>query len=425
MFNPYDILIFASILIMLSYIFNIMSSQWKIPSVLFLIFTGIVIKYIAAQYDINISQDFFSVLELLGIIGLIMIVLEAAVDLKVSRSKINIIRQSILISIIILVLSSIGIAFTIMFFRGEEFFKSLVYAIPLSVVSSAVLIPSVHALTQKKKEFLIYESTFSDIIGIMFFNYVVLQGSTIFSISGIWMIISTIFLSVLISYFLVYLFSRIKTDIKLFLMIAILAVLYALGKKLHLSPLLMIFIFGLVLNNPRLFFKGALSRFLDFEKAEEVRKDFRTVTAESAFVMRTFFFVAFGMIIDIGELLDWRVLSVGTAIVVILYIVRYINFKVFVKSDVFPEIFLAPRGLITILLFFTIPVQYQISDFKEGILFFVILATSLVMFIALISSKDVKPSKFFVVDYGLEPSDSATARGYEIEIKRNINDEQD
>jgi hypothetical protein len=232
MFDSYWILIEAGVLVALSYIFDLLSKKSKIPSVLFLIGTGMLLRLILGYYDVNfLTENFDQALELLGIVGLIMIVLEAAVDLKITKNKFSIIKQSISMALIILVLSSLAIAFAIMWLRNEPFFNSLVYAIPLSVVSSAVLIPSIHTLTQRKKEFMIYEGTFSDIIGIMFFNFVVIQSENVFSLNGLFMILMTIVVSFILSYLMVYLFGKIKTHIKLFLMLAILALLYSIGKK--------------------------------------------------------------------------------------------------------------------------------------------------------------------------------------------------
>lgn len=400
-FDPYLAIIAAALLVVASYFFDIASKKFKIPSVLFLIFTGIALKYVSNYYGIN-TESFFGVLQVLGIIGLIMIVLEAAIDLKISRKKIPVIRQSIFLAIIVLVLTAFSIGGVIFYILGDEpFLNCLIYAIPLSVVSSAVLIPSVHTLTKKKKEFLIYESTFSDIMGILFFNFVLLQEGNILSLKGVTMIVSTLVSSILISYVLVWIFSKIKTHIKLLMMIAVLALLYALGKKLHLSPLLMIFIFGVVLNNAKIFFKGFLSKFLDFDSVKDTGKEFRIVTAETAFVVRTFFFIVFGMMIKLEQLMDPTVLLIGAIIVVILYLVRFLNFKIFLKTDVFPEIFLAPRGLITILLFLTIPAKYTIDGFSEGILFFVILATSIIMMIAIMTTKDSKMESITFFDIGL------------------------
>ncbi|MCJ7467522.1 MAG: hypothetical protein MUO53_12615, partial [Maribacter sp.] len=47
----------------------------------------------------------------------------------------------------------------------------------------------------------------------------------------------------------------------------------------------------------------------------------------------------------------------------------------------------APRGLITVLLFYAIPVQAHIQSFESGVLLFVIIATSLIMTWAMIKDK--------------------------------------
>jgi len=413
LFDSYIVLIAASLIIVLSYFFDVASKKFKIPSVLFLITTGLILKYAGEYYGFTFQDEFFSILELLGIVGLIMIVLEAAVDLKISKKKVPIIRQSFALALFILIATSFSIAGIIYYILDNEpFFHCLVYAIPLSVVSSAVLIPSVHTLTKSKKEFLIYESTFSDIIGILFFNFVVIQEGSILSLSGITMIVATVLFSIIVSYVLVFVFSKIKTHIKLFLMIAVLALLYALGKQLHLSSLLMIFIFGIVMNNAKIFYRSKLANHINFDNVKSIGSEFRIVTAETAFVIRTFFFITFGMSIDLALLADPRVLVIGFIILVILYLVRYVNFKVFLKTNVFPEIFLAPRGLITILLFFSIPTAYKIVGLSEGILFFVILGTSIIMMMAIMSSKDSEMESTTFFDVGL-----GQASDYEIEYE--------
>ena len=45
--------------------------------------------------------------------------------------------------------------------------NSVIYSIPLSIISSAVAIPSAASLLKHQKEFVIYESTFSDILGVI------------------------------------------------------------------------------------------------------------------------------------------------------------------------------------------------------------------------------------------------------------------
>ena len=40
-----------------------------------------------------------------------------------------------------------------------------------------------------------------------------------------------------------------------------------------------------------------------------------------------------------------------------------------------------PRGLITILLFYKIPSELKLTEFSDGVVYFVILATSIIMFV--------------------------------------------
>ena len=80
------------------------------------------------------------------------------------------------------------------------------------------------------------------------------------------------------------------------------------------------------------------------------------------------------------------------AIVAILFAVRYLALRLFAKDFLFPELFIAPRGLITVLLFFVLAKNEAINipDFDAGLLLYPILITSIIMMIALISYKGEK-----------------------------------
>lgn len=60
---------------------------------------------------------------------------------------------------------------------------------------------------------------------------------------------------------------------------------------------------------------------------------------------------------------------------------------IFVGKDMLPQLFIAPRGLITVLLFYAIPEEAKVEGFDSGILLFVIIATSLIMTFAMIYDK--------------------------------------
>ncbi len=129
-------------------------------------------------------------------------------------------------------------------------------------------------------------------------------------------------------------------------------------------------------------------RFLNEEKVEDVLDDMKVVTAETAFVVRTFFFIIFGWSVYLGSLLSFKVIGIGLVILFIIYLVRAITLFVFNGKNIITQLFLAPRGLITILLFFAIPEELSIGPEFQGVLLFVILVSCLVMTWSLISYKN-------------------------------------
>ena len=98
------------------------------------------------------------------------------------------------------------------------------------------------------------------------------------------------------------------------------------------------------------------------------------------------------MTIVLSSLLSLNVFLVSGGILLALYAVRYICLKLFLKNEILPELYIAPRGLITILLFFAIPEVHQVDGFEPGILLYVIIVSSLVMTWALIQDGKKNPS---------------------------------
>jgi hypothetical protein len=81
------------------------------------------------------------------------------------------------------------------------------------------------------------------------------------------------------------------------------------------------------------------------------------------------------------------VIGIGVLVLAIIYLVRVVVLFVFSGKDIIPQLFLAPRGLITILLFFAIPEDLSAGKEFQGVLLFVILASCLIMTRSLISYK--------------------------------------
>ncbi len=401
--NPYYLIIEASVIIILSFFFGEISKRTNVPSVLMLIILGILLQQGLRYFGLG-NLDFFPILQILGIIGLIMIVLEAALELKLERDKFLSIGKALAVAFIGLIASTWAAAEILKYFiDGMTDQLAWLYATPLSILSSAIIIPSVTGLKGHKKEFHIYESTFSDIMGIMLFYFISSQlpllpdpmgeeGLEVIEhhasgLAYLGNILITIVASLVASYAIILVFQNIKSHVKLFLLIAVLLLLYAIGKTAHLSSLIIILTFGLIIANMRLFFRGPLRKLLNYKQALHIYEGLHVVTVETAFVVRTFFFVIFGITIVLSSLLSLQVAMVSGLIILSIYLIRFVILRIFIGSDILPQLFVAPRGLITVLLFNAIPQEVQIQGFEPGILLYIIIGTSLIMTFAMIVDK--------------------------------------
>ncbi|HAY88926.1 MAG TPA: sodium:proton exchanger, partial [Bacteroidetes bacterium] len=386
----YNIIIVSlSICIVLSYFFSEISKRTNVPSVLMLIVAGVGLGQFLNLYP-EYQVDFFPYLKILGTVGLIMIVLEGALDLELSKEKRGLIGKATLIAILGIVGSILCIAPVLHYLLGMTVSASLLYATPLAVISSAIVIPSIAHLKEYDKELLIYESCISDILGIMVFNLFVsiLQSNEVGSSLGEFgvEVFITILVSLLVGVGLVLLFKFLNAKVKLFFFISILILIYALGKMIHLSPLVLILTFGLILKNHHLVFIGPLKNLMSRMEFVKMEKDFHIISRETAFVLRTFFFIVFGLTIDLSSLVNLEVLIISLMAFVGILLVRILLLKWITKEASAVVEYVAPRGLITILLFYSIPNDLISQVFQPGIILWVVIITSIYMSYGLIRS---------------------------------------
>lgn len=385
--DPHSVLVAFSVLIVLSYLFNLISGALKIPAVILLLATGIALNYIGKELGYYLPDTQF-LLEILGITGLIFIVLEGSLDLKITRTKLPLIGKSFLAALVIAIVTAGITSFILVEFVEMKWENALLYSVPLCVISSAIAIPSVTKLSNTKKEFIVYESTFSDIIGIMMFYFIIdslnLGG---FDFSFLWQMAVMLVLSAVSTGVLLLLLNYSRSKVKFYLIFAVLILIYSLSKMMHLPSLLLILIFGLMLNNANLYLKGKIAGYLHLEKLESVTEELKLITSETAFIIRTFFFLLFGYSIDLMTLNDPKVIFVGSMIILAILLTRAVFLRFISKSNLFPEIFIAPRGLITIVLFYSIPSAFKSIHFNEGIMYFVVIVSTLMMMLGLMVTK--------------------------------------
>ena len=386
-----SILIVLPLLIVFSYLFDLIARKTKFPAVILLMFTGILIRTGTTLYGFTEFGFLENLIPVLGTIGLILIVLEGALELDIKREKLPLILKGFFAAGIILLLNIIGVYLLFYHFLGIGHQAAVIYAIPLSIISSAVAIPSSVSLFERDREFVVYESTFSDILGIMLFNYAIRQFETnqvlvsAESIVGLGLqIIGVIVVSLFITYCLFQLLQKIEHHVKFFLILALLILVYALGKFFHLPALVTIFIFGLFLSNVKALLPNFMKRNLDLEETQKGLHEFHILTAESTFLVKTFFFLFFGFSINLTEFTTLDPLLYGLIIFGAMWGIRYLYFTATTfKLKPSPLVFISPRGLISILLFLQISevsfMEGITSAIDERVLLVVILASMLIM----------------------------------------------
>ena len=386
-----SILIVLPLLIIFSYLFDIFARRTKFPSVILLVLTGIIARFISSYYGYDNFQFLDSLVPVLGTIGLILIVLEAALELEIKKEKTEIIVKGFLAAFVILVINIILVSLFFENVIGLSYPNSVIYAIPLSIISSAVAIPSATGLITKNKEFVVYESTFSDILGIMIFYYCIRQAEKAEPLIGVepivtllGQIILIIIISIAITYLLFLLIQRIEHHVKFFLILALLILAYEIGKDfLKLPSLVLIFSFGIVLSNFTNLIPKSLKKYI---KTDDVKKsdlhEFHLLTAESTFLVRTFFFLFFGFSIPLDSFVEFEPYIIGATVLLIMYGVRYFYLALVLNDEESkPLLYFSPRGLITILLFLSIS-DYDIQKSNivdEKVLLVIIIASMLIM----------------------------------------------
>ena len=381
------IIISLCLLLLISYMFDVSSPKTKIPSVILLLIVGWAVRQAADFFGISIP-NLSPILPIIGTVGLILIVFEGALDLELNRSKKKLIISSISMSLIPMLVLSIGIGLAFDAIFGVEFRRGLLNAVPFAVISSAIAISSAKNLLPKDREFVIYESTFSDIFAVVLFNFIirneVIDGNS-FVVFG-WQLILILVITVIATLGLSLLMSKIRHRVKFVPIILLIILIYAIAKEYHLPALIFIFILGLFIGNLDKFKRF---RFVDKLQPEIMVKEvvkLNDITTEITFSIRSLFFILFGYLINTHELLNAKTFIIATGILVGIIVLRIIGLKI-ARQNLNPLLYVAPRGLITILLFITIPDTERISMVNNSLVIQVIVLTALFMMVGLMISK--------------------------------------
>ena len=240
-------------LFVFAYLLELVGRRTKVPGVVLLIATGMIAR--EALDRVGLELRFVeALLPVVGTIGLILIVLEGSLDLELRRERAPLIARSSGAALAGFIVT-LGV-FAWLFGRllAYDWPTAVLAAMPFAVISSAVAIPSATGLPDDAREFVIYESSLSDIIGVLvFYAWLSAGGSMELFLADLFGGGAlSLLAAVATALGIFFLINRIEGHIRFVPILAGLLLLYAAGKMLHLSPLILILVCGLLLNNPRL-----------------------------------------------------------------------------------------------------------------------------------------------------------------------------
>ncbi|QMW00139.1 sodium:proton exchanger [Spirosoma foliorum] len=385
------LIIVLSLSVLISYAFDLFSSRFKTPSVLLLLLLGMLTRQATEYFKVQVPYV-NTILPTLGTLGLILIVLEGGLDLELHTDRLSSIRRTLLSSLMAIIGGTLIMAGMLYLLLNDSFYHCLIAALPFSIVSSSVTVQSVTNLTGGQREFAVYESAYASILGIMAYNFLLLSRGSV--LGAIWSFTRDTLAMAIISlgccFLLLYLIGRINHRIKFLPIISVLFLVYALAEINHMSSLLLILIFGLFLNNTDLFIRGRLSQILKNDLFEKELDQLKNLTAEGAFVVRTFFYLILGYAAVPHDLVEMDALIVSVLFVVVIFFWRWVTLRLTYSGPLIPLLWIAPRGLITILLYLNIPEDLRLVGFREGIPTLVVVLSSVATMVGLLRNQSVR-----------------------------------
>jgi hypothetical protein len=335
--------------------------------------------------------DLNPLLPILGNIGLILIVLEGSLELEFSKNKLPLIGKASIVALLPMLILSFSLAYLFQYVSGVDYITALTNAIPFSIISSAIAIPSVKNFISSDREFVTYESNLSDIFGIILFNFVtvneVIKAESFLHFFKDLAIVLGI--TVVATALLSFLLSKINHHVKFIPIIVMIVLIYAISKIYHLPALIFIMLFGLFIGNLDEFKNYKFIQPLQPEHLNKEVVKFKELTTEATFLIRALFFLLFGFLIKTSELLNTSTIVWAVIITAGIYVLRILFLGIF-KISLQPLLFIAPRGLISILLFLTIPLTERLDFNNKSLILQVILLTAFMMMLGTVFNPEKK-----------------------------------
>ncbi len=347
-------------LLVLAFLANRLSQRTHVPDVVVLMGTGLLIGPVLHWVR---AEQFQDVTNAFGTLALILIMFGGGLELNISETLRHF-PGGLVFGILVYVMTSALIGLIVKFSLDLPLATAMLVGAVLGCTSSTVVLPVLEQwrIGQPAKVILIVEAALGDILGVLTVGFLLELGPSSEGIfSGLLTsLISNVTISMLAAVGLGFLWSRLlpKLSEQRFwqvLTLSVVLLLYAGTEALHASGLLAVLGFGLALAN-------LPGRKDELRQAmwgafwpKEPHLKIHEFHAELAFLVRTFFFVLIGIVVELQGLEAIWPLVLG--VLGAIFLARFVAVQASRGAwhDMGPAerevaIWVLPRGLITVVL---------------------------------------------------------------------------
>lgn len=358
------LIVFAALafIILLGFLGNYIFHKTMIPDVIWLLLLGLLVGPV--MNVINVSM-FVSLMPFVTALALVIILFEGGLHTDI-YVLIRESPRSLLLATLNIILSMLATAtFTYYIFKWP-FINGMLLGAIIGGSSSPIVISIVKGLRmeEKSKTLLNLESTMSDalcvIVAMVLAQAIAAGGYSIQAMAN--NILGTFSIGATIGFiygmFWLYLLSRLKDKpFEYMLTLAALLLLYSLVEAVQGSGAIAVLVFGVVLANGK-----AITRMLRIKKLRMHRRKVERFHSEISFLVRTFFFVYLGLLINIS---NYMILLFAVGLTFLLLGMRFLAVRLstikatLAKVDKNIMSVMMPRGLAAAVLT-QIPLSYGI-----------------------------------------------------------------
>jgi len=392
-------------LIALAFVANQLFRRTRVPDVIVLMVTGLVLGPLLGLVS---GSQFQPVTHAFGTLAVILILFEGGLGLEL-RSMLRHFPGSLLLSFLAYAFSLIVIALVMRWSMDLSMTAALIVGAVLGCTSSSITLPVLQQIeaSTPARVTMILDASLSDTFAILTVGILLNLGhsNTPMAARFLGQLLFVPFISLLLAILVAILWAYLLPKISEHrfwnpLTLAVVFLLYAAAERLGVSGLITVFFFGISLANVRRAELNVVKDTLGLELAgEEHHAQVLTFHAELAFLVRTFFFVLLGAVVEFRELIHYLPQVLGLLGAVILARALAVrasswSWKGLHASERELILWIMPRGLITVVLALqVVQARGAAFAFLPAVAFATILGTNVMVVIGSIrASRIPKPA---------------------------------